>query len=106
MKYQEIIYSLDNRSNKLYTFRAKNWIEINYQSRGVCNTSSDIRFKTTRLKSSLRHYKDAYILVKGTITIIGAGDDPAARQIDEINKGVVFENCSPFINCKSEIIQK
>ena len=24
----------------------------------------------------------------------------------EINKGVVFENCSPFINCKSEIIQK
>ena len=31
MKYQEIIDLLDNRSNKLYTFRAKNWIQINYQ---------------------------------------------------------------------------
>ena len=27
------------------------------------------------LKSSLCHYSDAYILVKGRITITGAGDD-------------------------------
>ena len=57
------------------------------------------------LKSRLRDYSDAYILVKGRITITGdAGPeaDPhaprtaaqllAARQADERNKGVMFKN--------------
>ena len=51
------------------------------------------------LKSSLCDYSDAYILVKGTITITGAGDDAAARQADERDKGVVFKNCAPLTNC-------
>ena len=55
------------------------------------------------LKSSLCDYSDAYILVKGKFTITGAGDDEAARQADERNKGVVFKNCTPFTNCISEI---
>ena len=55
------------------------------------------------LKSSLRDYSDTYILVKGTITITGAGDDAAARQADERDKGVLFKNCVPFTNCTSEI---
>ena len=55
------------------------------------------------LKSSLCDYSDAYILVKGKITIAGAGNDAAARQADERNKGVIFKNCAPFINCISEI---
>ena len=53
-------------------------------------------------KSSLCDYSDAYILVKGTITIRGAGAD-AARQVDERDKGKVFKNCAPFTNCISEI---
>ena len=67
------------------------------------NTDSDIRFTTTMLKSSLCNYRDAYILLKGRITITGAGDDVAARQANERDKGVISENCAPFINCKSEI---
>ena len=55
------------------------------------------------LKSSLCDYSNAYILVKGTITIAGAGDNAAARQADERDKGVVFKNCAPFTNCISEI---
>ena len=55
------------------------------------------------LKSSLCDYIDAYILVKGTITINGRGADAAARQADERDKGVAFKNCAPFINCISEI---
>ena len=55
------------------------------------------------LKSSLCDYSDAYILVKRTITIAGAGDDAAARQADERDNGVAFKNCAPFINCISEI---
>ena len=55
------------------------------------------------LKSSLCDYSDAYILVKGKITTAGAGADAAARQADERDKGVIFKNCAPFINCISEI---
>ena len=55
------------------------------------------------LKSSLCDYSDAYILVKGTITIEGAGANAAARQAVERDKGVAFKNCAPFINCISEI---
>ena len=55
------------------------------------------------LKSSLCDYSDAYILVKGTITIAGAGDDAAAIQADERDKGVAFKNCAPFTNYIIEI---
>ena len=48
------------------------------------------------LKSSLCDYSDAYILVKGRITITGAGDDAAERQADERNKCVIFKNYAPF----------
>ena len=66
-------------------------------------TSSDIKFKTTLLRSSLCDYADAYILVKGTITITGVGTDAAARQADERNKGVIFKNCVSFTKCISKI---
>ena len=62
-----------------------------------------MKFKTAMLKSSLCDYSDAYILVKRTITITGAGADAAARQADERNQGVIFKNCAPFTDCISEI---
>ena len=37
------------------------------------------------------------------ITITGAGDNAAARQADERNKGLIFKDCVLFINCKSDI---
>ena len=103
MEYKKIINLLDNTANQISKFKTKNCIEINDQSRGVYNTNSDITFKTTMLKSSLCDCSDAYILVKGTITITGAGDDAAAKQADERDKGVLFKNCVQFMNWKSEI---
>ena len=47
------------------------------------NTNSDIRFKTTMLKSILCDYRDVYILFKGRIAIVGAGSHDGARQPDE-----------------------
>ena len=41
------------------------------------------------LKSILRDYSDAYILINGKITIRWAGNDAAARRVDERNKGVI-----------------
>ena len=55
------------------------------------------------LRSSLCDYADAYLLVKGTITITGAGDDAAARPEDKRNKGVISKNWAPFIKCISKI---
>ena len=55
------------------------------------------------LRSNLCDYTDAYILVKEAIKITGAGDNPAARQADERNKGVIFENCSIFTKCINRI---
>ena len=55
------------------------------------------------LRSNLCDYPDAYILVKGTITITGAGDDDAAKRLDERNKGIIFKNCAPFTKCISRI---
>ena len=103
MEYQKIINLLGNTTDQLSKFRTKNWIEINDQLRGAYSTGSDIRFKTTMLKSSLCDYGDAYILVEGTLTVTGVGDNVAARRADERNKGVVFKNCAPFTNCKGEI---
>ena len=103
MEYQKIANLIDDASNQPSKFRTKNWVEINDESRGTYNVNSQIKFKTTTLKSSLCDYSDAHILVKGTIPINGAGDDAAARQADERDKGVTFKNCAPFINCISEI---
>ena len=77
-------------------------LKINDESRRTY-TSNDIKFKTTMLRSNLCDYADAYILVKGTITITGAGNDDAAKRLDERNKGVIFKNCAPFTKCISRI---
>ena len=103
MEYQKIANLIDDTSNQPYKFRTRNLVEINDESRGTYNFNSQIKFKTTMLKSSLYDYSDAYILVKGTITITAAGNDAAARQADERDKGVIFKNCAPFTNCISDI---
>ena len=92
MKYQKIANLIDDTSNQPSKFRTKNWIDINDESRGAYNDNSQIKFKTTMLKSSLCDYSDAYILAKGTITIEGEAADAAARQADERDKGVAFKN--------------
>ena len=104
MEYKKIANLLDNSlSNQPSKFRTKNWVEINNESKESYSTNSDIRFKTTMLRSNLCDYADAYILVKGTITITGVGDAAAARQADERDKGVIFKNCAPFTKCISRI---
>ena len=103
MEYQKIANLIDDASNQPFKFRTRNWVEINDESGGAYNVNSQIKFKTTMLKSSLYDYSDAYILVKGTITNNGRGADATATQADERDKGVSFKNCAPFINCISEI---
>ena len=53
------------------------------------------------LKSSSCNYSDAYILVKGTITVNNTAADSAAA--NNTNEKVIFKNCAPFTNWISEI---
>ena len=86
---------LDNTPNPSTKFRTKNWVEINDDARGT------YKFKTSMLKSSLCDYSDAYILVKGTITITPV--PPPAVKPNNNNKEVEFKSCAPFADCISEI---
>ena len=102
MEYQIIANLIDdNTLNQPSKFRTRNWIEINDESRGAYNVNSQTKFKTTILKSSLCDYSDAYILVKGTITVNNTAAAGAAA--NNTNKKVIFKNCAPFTNCISEI---
>ena len=83
MEYQKIRNLLDDSSNKTSKFRTKSWLEINDESRGTYNDDKQVKFKTAMLK--------------------GAGDDAAARQADEREKGVAFKSCAPFTSCKTDI---
>ena len=101
MEYQKIANLIDDASNQPSKFRTRNWVEINDESSGTYNVNSQIKFKTTMLKSSLCDYSDAYIIVKGTINVNNTA--AASAGASNINKEVIFKNCAPFTNCISEI---
>ena len=44
MEYQKISNLLDNASNQPSKFKAKNWVEINDESRETYNANSQIKF--------------------------------------------------------------
>ena len=102
MEYQKIANLLESTLDNPSKFRTRNWVEINDESSGNY-ANRDIRFKTTMLRSNLCDYADSYILVNGTITITGEGDNDAAERADERDKGVTFKNCAPFTKCISRI---
>ena len=52
-------------------------------------------------RSSLFDYSDAYIRVKGNITVNNAAAEGAAA--NNTNKKNIFTNCAPFSNCISKI---
>ena len=99
MEYQKIAILIDDIPNQPFKFRTRNWVETNDESRGAYNVNSQIKFKTTMLKSSLCDYSDAYI--KGTISVNNTAAAGAA--VNNINRKVIFKNCAPFTNCISEI---
>ena len=102
MKYQKIINLLENTPNQPSKLRIQKLVEVNDDSRGTYNTNSQIKFKNSTLKSSLRDYSDPYILAKGTIYIQYVAT-PAA---DNDGKEIIFKNCSSLTDCISETIHK
>ena len=97
MEYQKITNLLGSIPDKVPRFVTKKWIKVSDQSRGTHNTNKQKRFKTSMLlRPDLCDFIDAYIVVKGKITV-------AAANNDAYDKKVAFKNNAPFISCISKI---
>ena len=83
-------------------FITKKWIEVHDQSGNGENRYSpnkQIRFKTSMLRSDLCDFSDAYIVVKGTVTLTKTN---GSGIVDIRNRFLAFKN-APFTNCISNI---
>ena len=122
MKFKKIVNFLDTTSDNknLPKFVTKKWIEVYDQSQGNYNVNKKIRIKTSMLRSDLCDFSDAYIVVKGDITVtkktftaedIDAPNNTAANATvtNSVNnnafgdKKLFFKNNAPFINCIAKI---
>ena len=98
MEFKKIVNFLNtNYDENLSRFITKKWVEIYDQSVGNYNVNKKIRIKTSMLRSDLCDYSDAYIVVKGDITL--EGDNNTNKR----NKNLAFKNNALFINCISKI---
>ena len=69
MEFNKINNLLDSELDEVPRFITKKRIEVQSQSGNTNNTSKPIRFKTSMLRSDLCDYSDAYVWVKGKITV-------------------------------------
>ena len=98
MEYQKIKNLLDNIPDKVPRLITKKCIKVHDQSGETYNTKKQIRFKTSMLRSDLCYFSDAYIVVKGIVTV--SADE---RDRDERNRQVILKNNAPLISCISRI---
>ena len=95
--------SEDNESEQLSKFVTIQYVKVNSLS-NTYKENKSIRLKTPMLRSSLCDYSDAYILVKGTITVTAPGVSNNANNIrDKRNRPVILKNNAPFVSCITRI---
>ena len=88
---------LDLEHDEVPRFITKKWIEVQSQSGNTYNTSKPIRFKTSMLRSDLCDYSDAFVWVKGKITVTNPNNN------DNFDRRLMLKNNAPFISCISKI---
>ena len=99
IEYQKILKPLDDTTHQPSKLRRRNWLEINNEVKERYD-NGNIRFKTSIIRSNLRHYSDAYILVKGTITVPNTA---ACASVNDTNKTVMFKSFALFTDFIIEI---
>ena len=88
-KINNLLLSEDNESEKSSKFVTREYVRVNSLS-NMYNENKTIRFKTPMLRSNLCNYSDAYILVKGTITVTAPGVNNDADNIrDKRNRTLI-----------------
>ena len=103
MEYQKITNLLGTTLDEVPRFITKKWVEVHDQSGSAedrYKPSKQIRFKTSMLRSDLCDFSDAYIVVKGTITLTKTD---GRGFIGIRNKFLSFKNNAPFANCIPKI---
>ena len=58
----------------------RKWIGVNDLSSGTYSVNMNIRFEKLMLRSNLGECRDAYIVVKGTITVDGTSANNQANE--------------------------
>ena len=79
-KINNLLLSEDNENEVLSKFVTREQIRVN-SLLNTYNKNKSIRFKTPMLRWNLCDYSDAYILVKGTITVTAPGVNNNANNI-------------------------
>ena len=69
MEFNKVNNLLGPAHDKVPRFITKKEIEVQSHSGRTYSTSKPIRFKTSLLRSDLCNYSDAYVWVKGQITV-------------------------------------
>ena len=98
IEFQKIVTFLDTTidSKDLPKSVTKKLIQVYDQSQKKYHTNKKTGIKTSVLRSDLCDCSDAYIIVKGTITVVRPNNSKR-------NKAVTFKNNAPFINSISKI---
>ena len=91
---------LDDTTNQPSKFRTRNWIGINNESKERYD-NSNIIFKVYVTKLNLCDYSNAYLLLKGTITL--PNTEVAAAAVNITNKNITFANYGHYSDCVTEI---
>ena len=90
MEQQKILNLLNKANNSKFLIRK--WNIINDNSKLDYDATSEITSNTEVLKSNICDSNDAYILVRGNITVVAA-----------LAILVAFRNCALFIKCITKI---
>ena len=103
-KINNLLLSEDNEmSEKLSKFVTREYVRVNSLINKY-NENKSIIFKTHMLRSNLCDYSDAYILVKGTITVTAPEANNDANNIrDKRSRPLILKNNAPFVSCIARI---
>ena len=89
MAHQNVLNLLNEANDS--KFAKRKWNIAIDKSKANYDAVNEITYNTEVLKSN-RDYNDAYILLRGNVTIIG-------HQVTQ----VAFKNCAPFTKCVTKI---
>ena len=101
-KINNLLLSEGNESEKLSKFVTIEYVRVKSLS-NTYNENKSIRFKTPMLRSNLCDNSDAYILVKGIITVTAPGVNGANNIRDKKNRPLILKNNKPFVSCITRI---
>ena len=98
MEYRKITNLLGTTPDEMLRFITNKWVEVHDQSGRADDRykpSKQLRFKTSKLRSDLCNFSDAYIVVKEKINV--------TRPNNVYDKKLTFKNNAPFVSCISKI---